>query len=122
MTGELENGILGRRGGGTGTFAKGYVIFFQCFALLIGVLRKPVCHSSATVRLFSITFWQLGSVSRTRIEGSTDPTPLSVKLTWNAPIGAEEACSQKVGLFLVIIEIVPSCDNRPRNVRLNQSF
>jgi nuclear cap-binding protein subunit 1 len=43
---------------------------------------------SAYLRTFSTT---LGTVSLTRIEGSTDPAAILVKKLWNAAIGAEEA-------------------------------
>lgn len=42
---------------------------------------------SAYLRTFSTT---LGTVSLTRIEGSTDPAAVLVKRIWNAAIGAEE--------------------------------
>ncbi|KAF9645332.1 hypothetical protein BDM02DRAFT_3101505, partial [Thelephora ganbajun] len=50
---------------------------------------RHFCGSySAYLRMFSTT---LGTVSLTRIEGSTDPAAVLVKKIWNAAIGAEEA-------------------------------
>jgi len=49
---------------------------------------RHFCGSySAYLRTFSTT---LGTVSLTRIEGSTDPAAVLVKRIWNAAIGAEE--------------------------------
>jgi len=50
---------------------------------------RHFCGSySAYLRTFSTT---LGTVSLTRIEGSTDPAALLVKRIWNTAIGVEEA-------------------------------